>query len=357
MNEVRLALVGFGNVAQGLTQILAESQEEFARQYGLEFLIVAIADPIRGTVLCRDGVPPAALLAAVKNDGVINGLAAQHPDWGIEHPGWDALEMIQNSPADVVVELSYTNLTTGEPATTYIAEALRRKRHVITTNKGPIALHYQTLADLAQIHGVQLGVEGTVMSGTPCLHIGRELLAPARIQKIAGILNGTTNFILTQMETGRSYAEALAEAQAMGYAEADPTGDVEGFDAAAKVAILSQLILGIPLEMKDIERQGITAITPEEIAAARANHSRWKLIGSLEPSDGGVRASVKPVCVPDDHPLAQVGGVTNAICFSTERLGDVTVIGPGAGRMPTGYAIIQDLLAIYGQGIGIKDID
>ena len=348
MNEVRLALVGFGNVAQGLVQILAESKEEFAQQHGLEFLIVAIADPIRGTLLSRDGAAPQQLLEAVRQSGTINHLAAENPGQDIEHPGWDALEMIQHSPSDVVVELSYTNLTTGEPATTYIAEALRRKKHAITTNKGPVALHYQMLSELARLHDVEIGVEGTVMSGTPCLRIGREVLAPARIHKIEGILNGTTNYILTQMESGQSYAAALAEAQAMGYAEADPSGDVEGFDAAAKVAILSRLVMNHPLAINEIDRKGISGITQEDMAAAKAKNLRWKLIGSLEIEENQVRASVKPQCLDLTHPLAQVSGVTNAIRFSTERLGDVTIIGPGAGRMQTGYAIIQDLLAIYG---------
>lgn len=340
MNEVRLALVGFGNVAQGLTQILAESGERFTRQYGLDFKIVAITDPIRGNLLSPDGVNPGLLLEAVKNTGTINHIPG-------EHPNWDALEMILNSPADVVVELTYTNLKTGEPATSYIAEALRSKRHVVTTNKGPIALHYESLSELARSHGVQLGVEGTVMSGTPSLRMACEFLAPARIRQVQGILNGTTNYILTQMEAGCSYAEALAEAQSMGYAEADPTGDVEGHDAAAKVAILARLIMGVPLAIADVRCIGITGITQEDMIQAKAENRRWKLIGSLEMTQDGLRATVQPECLENDHPLAQVSGVTNAIRFSTDILGDVTIIGPGAGRLQTGYAIIQDLLSIF----------
>lgn len=340
MKEVRLAFIGFGNVAQGLTQILHTHGEEFAQTYGVRMLISSITDPIKGTAFHPDGLNPVDLLAAANQPGALNAIPGTHP-------GWDAMEMIQNSPSDVVVEMSYTNLETGEPATTYIAEALRRKKHVVTTNKGPIALHYDSLVSIARLHDVQLGVEGTVMSGTPVLRVGRELLAGAGIRRIQGILNGTTNYILTRMEAGFSYAEALAEAQSLGYAEADPTGDVEGFDAAAKVAILSRLVLGSPVAYTSVERKGISGLTKDDIASAQAEGKHWKLVGTLEYEGEELRASVRPACLPGDHPLALVPGATNALVYTTDYLGDVTIIGPGAGRTQTGYAIIQDLFCIY----------
>lgn len=340
MKDIKLALVGFGNVAQGFVQILAQDGERYARDYGLCFHINAIADPLKGTLFAPDGVPPAELLAAMATPGGLSSLP-------YDHPTWDALEMIQISPVDAVVELSYTNLQTGEPATTYISEALSRKKHVVTTNKGPIALHYDTLTQLARVHEVKLGVEGTVMSGTPTLRMGMHCMLPAGVTRVQGILNGTTNYILTQMESGMSYADALAEAQAQGYAEADPTGDVEGFDAAAKVAILTRLVLGASLPLEQVERQGITGVTVADIEQAKAAHMHWKLIGSAEITPDGVKASVKPVCLPDSHPLARVSGATNAITFSTAYLGDVTLIGPGAGRLQTGMAVIEDLIEIF----------
>lgn len=340
MNEVRLAFIGFGNVAQGFTQILLEHGAQFERRRGLKFLITAIADPLKGSAFDPDGLPPADLLDAVQKTGSLHSLSGSHPDW-------DAMEMIQNSPADVVVEMSYTNLQTGEPATTHIAEALRRKRHVITTNKGPIALHWDELADLAHRHGVEIGVEGTVMSGTPVLRVGRELIHSAGIRRIQGILNGTTNFILSKMESGCSYAEALAEAQALGYAEADPTGDVEGYDAAAKIAILARLVLRQSVPFTDIERQGISQLTQEDITLAKRDQHFWKLVGTLDVTDGRVRAAVRPECLPGDHPLARVSGAANAVVYTTDLLGDVIIQGPGAGRLQTGYAILQDLFCIY----------
>jgi homoserine dehydrogenase len=213
-----------------------------------------------------------------------------------------------------------------------------------------VALRYAELSELARSRKLQIGVEGTVMSGTPSLHLGMELLAGAGIRRVQGILNGTTNYILTQMENGASYADALAQAQAHGYAEADPTGDVEGFDAAGKVAILSALLMDTPLRLDQVDRTGITAITSLDIEQAKAAGQRWKLIGSLEKGQAGISASVKPVRLPLEHPLANVNGATNAITYTTDLLGDVTLIGPGAGRLETGYALICDLLSIYRGG-------
>ena len=339
MQSVRLALIGFGNVGQGLAQILHERADDYAEKFGLRFSIVAVNDLLRGCAYDPDGLDLSALLQASDFSALPGGAS-----------GWDALSTITRSKADVLVELSFTNLQTGEPAISHVRAALESGKHVVTSNKGPVALQYAGLSELAHSHNLQIGVEGTVMSGTPALHLGLELLAGAGISRVQGILNGTTNYILTQMEAGASYADALAEAQSKGYAEADPTGDVEGFDAAGKVAILSALLMNTPLRLEQIDRTGISGITGADVAQAKSKGQRWKLIGSLEKRPDGIIASVKPVCLPLEHPLANVNGATNAITFSTDLLGDVTLIGPGAGRLATGYAIICDLLGIYRYG-------
>ena len=336
MQTVRLALIGLGNVGQGLVQILLERGDSYAENLGLRFIVVAINDLVRGSAYNPNGLDLKTLLQTKDLSSLPDATA-----------GWDALATISRCNADVVVELSFTNLQTGEPAISHVRTALEHGKHVVTSNKGPVALRYTELANLAHSKKLQIGVEGTVMSGTPSLHLGMELLAGAGIRKVQGILNGTTNYILTQMENGASYADALAEAQARGYAEADPTGDVEGFDAAGKVTILSALLMKSPLRMDQVDRTGITAITQADIQAAKAAGERWKLIGSLEKSGAGITASVKPVRLPLSHPLANVNGATNAITYTTDLLGDVTLIGPGAGRMETGYAVICDLLSIY----------
>ncbi|HEX6387232.1 MAG TPA: homoserine dehydrogenase [Anaerolineae bacterium] len=339
MHTYRLALIGFGNVGQGFVQILHERGEDLAQRHGARFQVVAVSDLLKGSVYDPEGLSPATLLHAIQTDNNLDNVPTPHR-------GWNALRTIDESNADVVVEISYTDLQTGEPAMGHIRQALAAGRHVVTTNKGPIALHYPELQALARDNGVEIGVEGTVMSGTPALRLGQELLAGAGVYRVQGILNGTTNYILTQMEAESTYAEALADAQARGYAEADPTGDVEGYDAAGKVVILANLLMDLPLTMKDVERQGISHLQPEDIAAARRAGERWKLIGSVEKREDSFSASVRPQRLPASHPLAAVGGATNAITYTTELLGDVTLVGPGAGRTETGYALLGDLLAM-----------
>ena len=340
IRTISLAMIGFGNVGQGLTQILKESHDEYLNALGLDFKIVSITDPLKGSVNDPAGLDPALLLQTVARGNSLNSLPGARPDW-------NALAMIHETVADVIVEMSYTDLKTGQPATDHVRAAFNAKKHAVTTNKGPVALHFAELQSLAAANGVQFGVEGSVMSGTPCLRLGREMLSAAHIRKVMGIFNGTTNYILTQMEAGASYADALAEAQKLGFAEADPTGDVEGFDAAGKVVILAQLLMNKTISMADVDRSGITNLTVEQVAQAKANGERWKLIGTLENQNGKLTASVKLRCLPMTHPLASVSGPTNAIHFTTDYLNEVTLIGPGAGRLPTGYAILEDILAIY----------
>jgi homoserine dehydrogenase len=341
MKTIRLALIGFGNVGQGFAQILHDQGAELAEKFGLQVQIVAVCDLLKGSVCNPAGLLPAELLAAAQAGQRLDTLPAPAR-------GWDAARTIAESGADALVELSYTDLKTGEPAASHIRQALGRGMHAITTNKGPIALHYPELSQLAAQNNVKMGIEGTVMSGTPTLHLGADLLAAAGVSKIQGIVNGTTNYILTQMDAGGSYAEALAEAQAQGYAEADPTGDVEGFDAAGKVVILANVLMGGTMAMADVDRQGITGLTVADMAAAQQAGERWKLIACVERTPTGLAASVRPTRLPLAHPLASVSGATNAVTFTTRLLGDVTLIGPGAGRLATGYAILCDLLALMG---------
>ena len=340
MQTYRLAFIGFGNVGQGLAQILRDRGEWLASHYGARFVITAVCDLHKGTAVNPQGIDPAALLNCVQSGGTLNDLA-------VEHPGWDALQTIENSQSDILVEMSYTNLQSGEPASTHVQRALELGKHVVTTNKGPVALHFQRLDKIAMDHGVLMGVEGTVMSGTPALHLGGEFLAAAGIQKIEGIFNGTTNYILTEMALGWSYENALSRAQELGYAEVDPAGDVEGFDTAGKVVILANLLMGVPLAMADVDRQGITRISTLDIEEVQSRGQTYKLIGSLHRTPLGLAASVSPVALSNSHPLAGVNGATNAITYTTDLLGEVTLIGPGAGRMETGYALLTDMLAIH----------
>ena len=339
MNTYRLALIGFGNVGQGLAKILLDRSSWLEEQFDTKFVVVAISDVHKGSCYDPDGLSISELLDSVDNTNNLEGVTAPNQ-------GWDSLQTIQDSNADIVIEISYTDLETGEPALTHTRAALQSGKHVVTTNKGPIALYFPELIDLAHKHNVEIGVEGTVMSGTPVLRVGMDIMQGAGITKVEGILNGTTNYILTQMETGMSYSEALLQAQGLGYAEANPDGDVKGHDAAGKIVILANLLMNVPLRMQDVSCTGITHITEKDINAASKEKKRWKLIGVLDKTDNGCEARVQPELLPHNHPLYSVSGATNAITCTTELLGDVTLIGPGAGRVETGYALLEDLLGI-----------
>jgi homoserine dehydrogenase len=338
---LRLALIGFGTVGQGLAEILQTGAESLAAQHGFRASIVAVADLVKGSLYQPDGLDMAALLDAARQ-----GSLTAYPDQPQLARGYDSLKTIRDTNADVIIEVSYTDLKTGEPAISHVRAAFEAGKHAVITNKGPVALAFRELADLAARKDLFFGYEGTVMSGTPALRLARAALAGCTIREARGILNGTTNFILTAMENGGSYAEALAEAQRLGYAEADPAGDVEGFDAAGKLVILANTVLGGSLGMADVNRTGITGLTPADIDAAKAAGERWKLIARARRTADGVTASVKPERLPLIDPLASVGGVTNAITYETDLLGPVTLVGPGAGRRETGFAILSDLIEI-----------
>ena len=325
-------------MGQGLAAILQQKHSFLKQHFAVDIRIVAVCDQLKGSVANPEGLDPALLLQAIEKEGNLNSVDAPNR-------GWDAEQTIAHSGADMLVELAYTDLKTGEPALSHIKQAIGQGMHISMTNKGPVALAYTELQELAAQQGVRIGIEGTVMSGTPALSLGSQNLLAAGIEKIQGILNGTTNYILGEMEKGASYSDALQQAQQLGYAEADPTGDVEGHDAAAKVVILGNLLMGLQLTLSDIDRTGISHLTPEDISSAAAENCCWKLIGSVVPTAEGYRASVRPEKVSLDHPLAGIGGATNAITYSTALLGDITLVGPGAGRMETGYAVIEDVLA------------
>ncbi|MBZ0310652.1 MAG: homoserine dehydrogenase, partial [Anaerolineae bacterium] len=184
----------------------------------------------------------------------------------------------------------------------------------------------------------------------PTLTLGLNALAGCDVTEIRGILNGTTNYILTEMEAGNPYSAVLEQAQALGYAEADPTADVEGFDALSKVLILANTLMGAHLTVEDIPCIGIMALTLDDIHRAKAENKRWKLIGSVKNDNGKIYGRVEPMLLPLTDPLASISGVTNAITFSTDLLGSITLIGPGAGQMPTGFAVLSDLLQIHRRG-------
>jgi homoserine dehydrogenase len=343
--EHKIGLIGCGTVGQGLLQILNEKKDHLRDAFGFEARIVAIADKLKGTLLIPEGIDiPVVLelLAAGK------GLAEYPKATPAQVEPLDPLGMIERTDADIIAEMTYTDIKTGEPATSYIKKALRTGKSVVTSNKGPAALHYREIQDLARENRLQFRIEGTVMSGTPVFHLAEGGLAGNAIREVKGILNGTTNFILTKMETeGMDYAPALALAQKLGYAEADPTADVEGFDALAKVVILSNVLLGGSLKTADVPCKGISSITKADVEAAKAQGFRYKLVGQAKLENGVVAASVSPQKLSLSDPLAGVMGAQNALSLETDLMGKVTIQGAGAGKLETGFAILSDILAVH----------
>ncbi len=338
--EFRIAFIGFGVVGQGLAEILVEQKQILKERYDFDFKVVAVSDTMKGSVFDAQGLDLEKLLSLVEETGKIE----DYPE-GIK--GWDSLKTITDSTANLILEVAWTDLKTGEPAITHVKTALKNKKHVVLTNKGPIALVVRELLALAKDNNVEMRYEGTVLSGTPALNLGLYNLAGSGITKAKGIVNGTTNYILTEMEKGLDYESALKQAQELGYAEADPTADVEGYDALGKIVILANTVMGANLSKDEPPCEGITKITSEDITKAKSEGFRWKLIAGAEiKDDGSVEAYVRPEKISLDHPLANIMGPINALTYTTKYLGDVTIVGPGAGKAPTGYALLTDILDI-----------
>jgi len=336
----KLAFIGYGTVGQGLTEILLEKKEILAKKYDFHCKIVAISDMMKGSVYDENGLEMEKILDLVKAGKKLD----EYPN-GIK--GMDSLATIKDTNADTIIEVTFTDVKTGEPALTHIKAALNAEKNVVSTNKGPVVKQVMELLDLANKNNVTYGFEGVVLAGTPVLNLAKYSLAGNKIKGFKGILNGTTNYILTRMEEGMSYEDALQKAQGLGYAEADPTGDVEGLDALGKVVILSNVVLGKNISWEDVKRKGITNISLEDVKKAKSEGKRWKLIGSADiKPDGSVDAKVMPEKLALNDPLAGVGEAINALTFYTDELGPVTIVGPGAGRRETGFSLLIDLLNI-----------
>ncbi|GHS80463.1 homoserine dehydrogenase [Pseudomonas sp. PAGU 2196] len=341
MTEYNITLVGFGGVNRGLAQLIATHNDSWQATLGFSLKIVGVTDLFLGSVVDRNGLDAATLAALPAEKGALALIAGGTAEAFNE-------TVIKQSGADIIAEATFTNPVDGEPAATFCRWALETGIHVVTTNKGPIALHGAELKALARRHNVAFEYEGAVMSGTPVIRLAKQALAGSQIQGFEGILNGTSNYVLTRMKDGMSFADAVAQAQQLGYAEADPTADVEGYDVRLKVVILANELLDARLSVSDVMCSGISGISASDIVKAQATGQCWKLIGAASKgADGTVSASVEARLLPLDHPLAGINGAVNAVSFNSALLGAVTVSGPGAGRIETAYALLSDIIALH----------
>lgn len=338
--EHKIAFIGFGTVGRGLVEILLDKTRELKNELGFDWKIVAISDPRVGSVCTPSGLAAAAILPHLEKHGNLEGFEC-------ETAGMDSLKTISDSGADIIVEASYSNMEDGEPALSHIRKALAAGKHVVTTNKGPLVHAYDDLVTLAKDNSVLFRHEGTVLSGTPVFSLTEHCLQCNNILGIRGILNGTTNYILCEMEKGLDYKTALKHAQDAGYAEASPGADVDGIDSLAKTLILAQVLMNTKLDIRKVHTEGISGITAEDIEKAAEEGLRYKLVSSINKNGSTVSASVKLEQLPFDDPLAAVEGATNAITFVTELLDETTIIGAGAGKRPTGYALLHDIIEIH----------
>ena len=336
--DFKLAFIGFGTVGQGLAEILLEKKELLSEKYNFNWSVVAISDNMKGSICNENGLDLNEILELVKSGKKLDEYPSGFKDM-------NAIETITKTNANTIIEVTFTNIKTGEPALTHIKTALNAKKNVVSSNKGPVVKHAEDLMNLARSNNVYYGFEGVVLSGTPAINLAKFSLSGNLIKGFKGILNGTTNYILTRMEEGMSYEDALKKAQDLGFAEADPTSDVEGLDALGKVVILTNVVLGKKISWQDVQIKGITEISKDDIEKAKSEGKRYKLIGSAEiQEEGTVKAKVFPEMLPLSDPLAGVSEATNALTFFTDELGPVTIVGPGAGKRETGFALLVDLL-------------
>ena len=343
MKHVRIWIVGFGTVGQWLVRALHAQAPRLADRYGFVPKVVGIANARDGFVSDASGLDLHTVLEFASARRSLTELdGVRH--WPSSAEGLDATE------ADVLVEVTASPADSGEPGVRHMRDALRRGTPVVTSNKWPVALHGVELAELAREQGVPFRAESTVMSGTPVLSTLVDGLAGTRPISIRGILNATANFVLTRMEQGASYEDALTEAQELGLAERDPTADVEGFDAMAKAMILAGLVFGTQLRPEDVVRHGISNVDRAQIDAAASERARIKELVTLEVSaaDGApsLTARVEPALLPNEDRLAGVSGVENAVVCRAEPVGEVMVTGPGAGPELAGQGVFSDLIAV-----------
>ena len=329
---MRIILCGFGVVAQSLTKLLESRTSDLYSKYGMKPRIVGVFDS-KGSAYDNSGLNLKKIISVKKESGSVRG-------YDKSQKIISGLEMIEKLDADVLIETTASNYNDAEPGMSHIISAMKKGLHVISVNKGPLALAFPSLMELATYNQVLLRFSGTVGGGTPILDYAKNSLRGERIISFQGILNGTTNYILTNMAHGLSFNDALSDAKKKGYVEADESLDLDGLYAAAKLVILANWIMGLKVTMKDIEKIGIRELTSKDIEDAAKKSCSVKLIASCND-----KLEVSPMQIKNDDPLC-VDGTLNAISFTSEHSGTQTIIGKGAGGMETASSILRDLLDI-----------
>lgn len=326
---MRVFICGFGTVGQGFAEVLARRMDFLEERYGCPILVTGAMDS-KTYVLDRNGLDPLDLVATKQRTGRVG-----------EDEYTDSTKVLDQAAYDILVEVSPTDIKTGGAGLRNITHALENRKDVITVNKGPLALKFNELITLARRNKCKFRFEGSVGGAMPIINLCRENLRGEKIESIRGIFNGTCNFILSKMDKGQPFDQVLKEAQQMGYAETDPTNDIEGYDSACKVAILANSVFGRNVTFDDVKITGITGITEEAIALATSRNMVIRLIGEVSET----KLEVGPRLVPRGHPLS-ISGTLNTAQIISDLAGPITVSGRGAGRTETASAILSDLISI-----------
>ncbi len=333
---MKISLVGFGNLGQGLANVLVEKEEYLREKSGVFLDIVAAVDS-GGAVIDEDGISVKDLLEASEKGGSIS----EHLESG--EKGTSAHEVIKNVDSDMMVELTPTSIEDGEPGLTHIKEAMDEGKHVVTANKGPLVVAFEELENLVENSGLEFKYSATVGGAMPILGLAKGQMSGDSISEIRGVLNGTTNYILTRMsEEGAPFDVVLNEAQELGIAEEDPTLDIEGVDTAAKITILANALLDRSVKLEDVEIEGISRLGTEVAKLARETGNEVRLVG-IANSD---RLEVAPKLVPSGNPLV-VEGSLNSVTLKTDLAKEITITGFGAGPRETSSALLGDIVNIY----------
>jgi homoserine dehydrogenase len=331
----RLAFMGFGNVACAFAKLLLEKQEELISRYDINFSVVGIATRHHGMTINPNGIN----LEVVRTIDQINDLS-------ILTPPNDGIDFIQKCGADILFENTPVNYETGQPALNYVRTALELGKHVVTANKGPLVHAYHELAFIAKKNGCKFYFESTVMDGAPIFSLFRNTLPAIKLISFQGVLNSTSNMILTQMEKGDNLLQAVKYCQQIGIAETDPNGDIDGWDSAIKISVLVTVLMGIPNKPAQVDRQGIRQISSNSIHEAHKNNLRWKLICSAVRKGDGVVCKVSPKLVGVDSPFYYIDGTTSIIQFNTDNLGLLSIVEENPSPRTTAYGLLADFINI-----------
>jgi homoserine dehydrogenase len=333
---VKLGLLGFGNVHRAFAELLPTRNERIAQQHGIEFQVVGIATHSHGIAIDPDGIDLETALA-------LDDLGELHTGNTVSN----SLQFARECPADIMLEATWVNAKTGQPAINLVQAALESGKHVVTANKGPVAFAHRDLTKLAAKRNLAFFYESTVMDGTPLHSIAREGLLAAEVISIRGVLNSTTNAILTQMEEGIPFDEALKAMQKAGIAETDPSNDIDGWDSALKLVILANTLMGADLRPADVDPTGIRSVSMEDVQDIALDGFTLKLLCEAHrEADGLVRASVMPTPLEPDDPLAWLDGTAAAVTIGTDILEEITIREASGSPRTTAYGMLVDCINI-----------